>query len=149
MKKFISYLMILGLVFAPIAGAYYLPDGTDTVPHITTGKTTVADGGTVTQVTSITTGVTLNTLSGQITTVSAGLATGVDATFTVTNSKVVATDVVICSTGSYAGTADGIPVCQIEQVGAGSFDVNIRNTGAATLDAVIVLNYVVIGGESS
>ena len=107
------------------------------------------DGGTVTQITSITTGVTLNTNSGQITTVSSVLATGVDATFTVTNSEVAATDVVIVNTGSYGGTADGIPVCNCSAVAAGSFDINIRNTGAVTLDAVIVINFVVVGGAAS
>ena len=45
-------------------------------------------GGTVTQSSSKTTGVTLNTASGQITMNGASLAGGAEATFTVTNSEI-------------------------------------------------------------
>lgn len=110
---------------------------------------TVADGGTVTQITNKTTGVTLSTLSGQITTVSLDNAAGVDSTFTVTNTKVAATDVVVANVASYGGTADGIPVAYVSAVAAGSFDITIRNTGATTLDALAVVNFVVIKGSSS
>ncbi len=50
-------------------------------------------GGTVTQATNKTTGVTLNAASGQITMNGASLAGGAEATFTVTNSEIAATDV--------------------------------------------------------
>ena len=107
------------------------------------------DGSTVTQATSITTGVEINANSGTITTVSSTLATGVDATFTVTNDKVEANDVPVVCTKSYGGTADGIPICNVSAVADGSFDVNIRNTGAVTLDAVIVLSFNVFKGSAS
>lgn len=106
-------------------------------------------GGAVTQITTIATGVTLNTVTGTITTVSSTLAAGADATFTVTNSAVAATDVVTACTKSYGGTADGIPVVNVTAVAAGSFDVNIRNTGAVTLDAVVVLSFAVIKGVAA
>jgi len=106
-------------------------------------------GGAVTQATDITTGVTLNARTGQITTVSSTLGTGADATFTVTNNTVGATSVIVVHTATYGGTADGIPVCNVTAVAAGSFDVNIRNTGATTLDAVIVLSFMVLGGGIS
>ena len=62
-------------------------------------------GGTVTQATSSkSTGVTLNTESGQITMNAAQLDAGTEVTFTVTNSKIAATDVVVACHGS-AGTA--------------------------------------------
>ena len=60
-------------------------------------------GGTVTQSSSKTTGVTLNTASGQITMNGASLAGGAEATFTVTNSEISSTDVVVVNHSS-AGT---------------------------------------------
>ena len=61
-------------------------------------------GGTVTQATNKTTGVTLNTESGQITMNNAALAAAAEVSFTVTNSEIAATDVVVVNHGS-AGTA--------------------------------------------
>jgi len=113
------------------------------------GKMITGNGGAVTQITSITTGVTLNTDAGEITTVSAALGAGVDATFTVTNSAVEAADCIIVNTKTYGGTADGIPICTCQSVAAGSFEINIRNTGAVALDAVVVISFVVIGGSAS
>ena len=54
-------------------------------------------GGTVTQATNKTTGVTLNTESGQITMNNAALGAAGEASFTVTNDKIAATDVVVGS----------------------------------------------------
>ena len=102
--------------------------------------------GAVTQITSITTGVTLNKACGVITTVAATLAAGADASFVVTNNQVAVGDIVICHTGTYGGTADGIPICNVEAVAAGSFKVNIRNTGAQALDALLTINFAVIQG---
>jgi hypothetical protein len=106
-------------------------------------------GGAVTQITSITTGVTLNKVCGTITTVSSTLAAGVDTSFTLTNSKIAAADVVIASVKSYGGTADGIPVIAVQSTAAGSCVFNIRNTGAVTLDALIVINFAVFKGASA
>lgn len=101
-------------------------------------------GGTVTQATSVTTGVTLNKLSGQITTFSQTAAAGVDVSFTLTNSTIAAGDVVVVATKSYGGTADGIPVASVVATAAGSCVINIRNTGAVALDDVVVLNFAVV-----
>ena len=57
-------------------------------------------GGTVTQATNKGTGVTLNTQSGQITMNNAALADAAEVSFTVTNSKIAATDVVVACHGS-------------------------------------------------
>lgn len=114
----------------------------------TAGTLDVQDGGTVTQATSITTGVTLNTHSGQITTVSSTLAAAAEATFTVTNSTVSATDVVIAHLGSTSSA--GTPLVVVSAVAAGSFDVTIANLHAsAALDNTMVINFVVIKGASS
>lgn len=101
-------------------------------------------GGAVTQITSATTAVVSNTVSGQITTVALTNAAGVDHSFTLTNSAIAATDVVVVSTGTYGGTADGIPVVTVESTAAGSCVINLRNTGAVALDALAVINFAVI-----
>jgi hypothetical protein len=103
-------------------------------------------GGAVTQITSATTGVTLNKVCGQITTVALTLAAGVDVSFTLTNSEIAANDVVVVSTKSYGGTADGIPIARVSATAAGSCVINIINTGAVALDALAVISFAVIKG---
>ena len=108
----------------------------------------VLPGGTVTQATSITTGVTLNTLSGQITTVSASLAAAAEAEFIVTNSNVKATDTVIVNLGSTSSA--GTPYALCTRVAAGSFTVLVGNKHASTaLDNTLTINFAIIGGASS
>lgn len=104
-------------------------------------------GGAVTQITSITTGVTLSKPTGQITTVAATTAAAAEETFTVTNTLVAATDVVVIST-TYAGA--GTPMVYCKKVAAGSFDITIANLHAtAALDALLVINFAVIKGVAS
>lgn len=101
------------------------------------------DTGTVTQATSITTGVTLSTMSGQITTVSTTLAAGSDATFQVTNTKVAATDVVVAHLASTSSA--GTPVVVVSAVAAGSFDLTITNLHAANaLNNTLTINFAVL-----
>lgn len=95
-------------------------------------------GGAVTQSSSRTTGVTLNKVTGAITLVSAaGSAT--PATFTVTNSTVVATDVVVVSQKSGTDKYD----LKVTAVGAGSFDITFNTTGGTTTEQP-VFNFAVI-----
>lgn len=107
------------------------------------GYTTGA-GGAVTQITSDSTAVTINKPCGTITTFALVLATAVDTSFVVNNSLVEANDVVIVSTKSYGGTADGIPIVSVEATADGSFTVNLMNNGAVTLDALAVLNFAIV-----
>ena len=99
-------------------------------------------GGAVTQATSRTTGVTLNKVSGAITMNNAALADATNVKFTVTNSAVGAPDVVIVNHAS-AGTA-GAYQAWVSAVGAGSFDVSVRNVSGGSLGEAIVLNFAVI-----
>lgn len=108
--------------------------GAVTVPrlfdNVGVGYTT---GGAVTQITSRTTGVTINALSGQITLVSAaGSATA--ASFTVTNNKVAAGDVVLLSQKS--GT--DLYVLNVTATAAGSFRVTQNTTGGTTTEAPVI-----------
>jgi hypothetical protein len=100
-------------------------------------------GGTVTQATSRTTGVTLNKTTGAITLFSAaGSATA--ATFTVTNSTVAATDVIILNQKSGTDLYD----LMVTAVAAGSFNITFRTTGGATTETP-VFNFVVIKGVAA
>jgi len=95
-------------------------------------------GGAVTQLTSRTTGVTLNKTAGAITLFSAA-GTTVAATFTVTNSTVAATDVVILNQKSGTDLYD----LMVTAVAAGSFNITFRTTGGTTTETP-VFNFAVI-----
>jgi hypothetical protein len=100
-------------------------------------------GGTVTQGTSRTTGVTLNKTAGAITLFSAaGSATA--ATFTVTNSTVAATDVIILNQKSGTDLYD----LMVTAVAAGSFNITFRTTGGTTTETP-VFNFAVIKAVSA
>jgi hypothetical protein len=95
-------------------------------------------GGAVTQATSRTTGVTLDKTTGAITLFSAaGSATA--ATFTVTNSTVAATDVIILNQKSGTDLYD----LMVTAVAAGSFNISFRTTGGTTTEQP-VFNFAVI-----
>ena len=105
------------------------------------------DGGTVTQATNKSTGVTLNTESGQITMNNAALADAAEVSFTVTNSKVAATYVVVACHGS-AGTA-GAYIVSANGIASGSFKITVSNVSGGSLSEAIVINYVALKGASS
>lgn len=100
-------------------------------------------GGTVTQGTSRTTGVTLNKTSGAITLFSAAGTTSA-TTFTVTNSTVAATDVIILNQNSGTDLYD----LMVTAVAAGSFNITFRTTGGTTTEQP-VFNFAVIKGVAA
>lgn len=95
-------------------------------------------GGAVTQATSRTTGVTLNKIAGAITLVSAAGST-TPATFTVTNSAVAATDVVMLCQKSGTDLYD----LKVTRVAAGAFDITFNTTGGTTSEQPVI-NFAVI-----
>lgn len=100
-------------------------------------------GGAVTQITSRTTGVTLNKLTGAITLVSAaGSATA--ASFTVTNSQVGANDVIVLN----QKTGTNLYELFVTAVAAGSFQVTVFTTGGTTTETPIISFAVVKGAVS-
>lgn len=103
----------------------------------------VGGGGAVTQITGRTTGVTLNTNAGAITLVSAAGST-TPASFTVTNSKVAATDTIVINQKS--GT--DLYTIDVTAVGAGTFQVT-SNTKSGTTTEQPVFNFAVIKGAAS
>ena len=97
-------------------------------------------GGAITQLTSKATGVTLNTVCGAITTHNASLAGAASVSFTLTNSAIAATDVVLVSVKSGAST--GLYTIAVTATGAGTCQITITNIGA-TAGEVIVINFAV------
>lgn len=100
-------------------------------------------GGAVTQTTSRTAGVTLNKTNGAITLVSAAGTTAWQS-FTVTNSTVIATDVVqVCQKSG----AD-LYMIHVTNVSAGSFQITFATTGGTTTEQP-VFNFAVIKAVTS
>lgn len=115
--------------------------------EINAGTVNVQDGGTVTQLTSKSTAVELNTNSGQITMNGAALAGAAEVSFTLTNSQIAATDVVVVNHGSV--TTTGAYLVGVSAVASGSCSITVANLTGGALSEAIVLNFVVIKGASS
>lgn len=104
-------------------------------------------GGTVTQITSSSTGVTLSKPCGTIVTVALTTAAAAIEQFTVTNTLVAATDVIAVST-TYNGA--GTPQVSVIHVTAGTFDIIIKNAHAANaLNAAMTINFAIIKAVTS
>lgn len=97
-------------------------------------------GGAVTQATSKSTAVTLNTVCGAITMHAAALATVTNVTFTLTNSAIAATDVMVVSIKSGAATA-GTYQAWVTATAAGSCTITVRNISGGSLSEALVLNF--------
>ena len=98
--------------------------------------------GVVTQTTSVTTGVTLNSGGGTITTVALTLASGATAEFIVTNSLCSAASLVLASVHQYAGS--GILTVSTNTIGAGTFRIRLCNSGLVALDAFSKISFLVL-----
>ena len=107
-------------------------------------------GSSVTQITSRSTGVTLNAICGKITTDTTSLAAEAAATFIVTNSTVAIGDVpIVCQrSGSNGGNTDVF----VSAVAAGSFSITVANNNASAGTAetgAIIINFAVIKAVSA
>ena len=100
------------------------------------------DKGTVTQLTSINTGVTLNTHVGVITTFVATTAAGAQDIFTFSNSNISATSVILV-TASYSGTGNAIVTTFPVQSGGVRIIIS-NDDAAAALNAVVLVNFMII-----
>lgn len=108
----------------------------------------VPDNGTVTQTISITTGVTINKPAGIITTVSTTLGALAVASFTVSNTTVTSSSIIIANVCDYSGTfiTNGFPIISISNVTTNAFNVNIFNggNGVTALNGTINISFVVL-----
>jgi hypothetical protein len=105
-------------------------------------------GGAVTQATSKSTAVTLNTSTGQITTSSVALATVTNVRFQINNSIVAATDTIIVNLASGFATGSTYQAW-VDGVAAGSFSITLRNISAGSLSEALVINFSVIKGVAA
>lgn len=102
--------------------------------------------GTKTQITSSTTGVTLDGSSGAITTVTFTTAALTNNVFTLTNSYILSTSIVVASITSYSGTivTDGIPSLYLSNITNGTIDVNITNVHPVNaLNGILIISFIV------
>ena len=99
------------------------------------------EGCTVTQATSKSTGVTLSKKCGQITMNAAALAADTTVSFTLTNTEVVATDIIVLNHVS-GGTAGSYLLNA--QAGSGSASINVRNITSGSLSEAIVIGFAII-----
>lgn len=98
-------------------------------------------GGTVTQITNKSTGVTLSKASGQITMVNSALAAGTIVSFVLTNSAIAANDVLILN--HISGGTPGSYLLNA-RCGAGSATIDVRNNTAGSLGEAIVIQFALI-----
>jgi len=103
-------------------------------------------GGVVTQATSKSTGVTLNTITGQITMNAAALAASTTVAFTLTDSAIAATDLVVLNHVS-AGTAGSYTFTSTPA--AGSSVISVRNVSLGSLSEAIVIQFTVVKAVTS
>lgn len=104
---------------------------------------TAAAQGTVTQLTSKSTAVTLNKSAGVITMNNASLATATNATFTLNNSLISANDAVILTISGGQATPGSYNVFA-NSLSAGSVSITLRNISGGTLSEAIVINFALI-----
>jgi hypothetical protein len=98
-------------------------------------------GGAETQLTNKGTGVTLNKITGQLTLNNATLNSDTSVSFTLTNSAIANTDVMIINhvSGGTIGAYTFNAVC-----GAGNASITVRNITAGNLSEAVVIRYAVI-----
>jgi hypothetical protein len=109
---------------------------------------TTGSGGSVTQLTSKSTSVTLNALSGQIISNAAALASNTTVGFTLNNSFIAATDtVIVTNIGGNGGSPNYLVWVYITQAGLSL--IAIRNISGGSLSESVVMNFAVIKGASA
>ena len=99
-------------------------------------------GGTVTQITSKATGVTLAKACGAITLNNAALNNATAVTFIVTCTSVAVGDLVLVNHSS-AGTS-GAYLVSVSAIGAGSFSITVYNCSGGALGEAIVISFAVL-----
>jgi hypothetical protein len=98
-------------------------------------------GGTITQGSNKSTGVTLEGASGRITLNAAALAADTTVSFTLTNTSITANDLLLLNHVS-GGTAGAYTLNG--QAGAGTASINVRNVTDGSLSEAIVIGFAVL-----
>lgn len=109
----------------------------------------IGAGGSVTQITSKSTGVPLNKITGDIVMQGAALAGGAFVSFVVTNSTVSGSDVPHVCVAS-GGTANAYHAfCSAVAPGGGAFTITVQNITAGSLSETPLLKFMVLKGANS
>lgn len=104
-------------------------------------------GGTVSQTSNKSTSVTLDKLTGKITTSSAALAGDTTVSFTLNNGTVTAEDHIVAD--HFSGGTLGSYVITGRATGAGTASITIRNVTGGSLSEALVIKFTVIKGTAS
>jgi hypothetical protein len=106
--------------------------------------------GAVTQLTSKSTGVTLNTSAGRITMNGAALAGVTAVSFILTNSSISINDtIIVCISSNTTGTTAGAYTTYVSYLAAGSALITLRNLTAATsYSEAVIINFAIIHGAT-
>ena len=129
--------------------AYSDPEFTTCYASQEIGYSAAAQGA-VTQLTSKSTGVTLNNSAGQITMNNAALAGATAVSFILTNNLISTKDTIIVCVGSNTtGSAAGAYTVYVSYLAAGSALITLRNLTAATsYSEAVIINFSIIHGAS-
>lgn len=107
------------------------------------GKLGYTSGGaSVTQLTSKATAVTINSTSGTIVTHTSSLAAGAEVAFTVNNSAVSASDIIVLH--RISGGSNTAYHVEVAAVAAGSFSVLLTNLSTGALSQALTLRFMVL-----
>jgi hypothetical protein len=109
------------------------------------GQMTATYAGNVTQLTNKTTGVTNNALYGQITMAATALAAGTSVSHTLTNSQVVANDMVVIGYGGGPAASAGQYTFNAV-AGSGTIAVTIRNNSSASRSDAVIYRFAILKG---
>jgi len=129
--------------------AYSDPEFTTCYASQEIGYSAAAQGA-VTQLTSKSTGVTLNNSAGRITMNGAALAAGAAVSFVLTNSLISINDTIIVNVSSNTtGSALGAYTTYVSYLAAGSALITLRNLTAATsYSEAVIINFAIIHGAA-
>lgn len=110
------------------------------IPALRFGK---ANAAKFTNATGSSNAATSNGVAGEVTTESLSTSAAAEETYTITNSKVKAGDIVLVNVRNGTNTSHGA-IGQVRTIFNGSFVVVITNTNASALNGTLVIQYVVI-----
>lgn len=124
--------------------AYSDPEFTTCYASQEIGYSTAAQGS-VTQLTDKSTAVTLNKSMGRITMNNASLNTATNATFTLNNNLISASDTVILTISGGQATPGSYNVFA-NALATGSVSITLRNISGGTLSEGVIVNFCIIHG---
>ena len=105
-------------------------------------------GGTVTQLTSKDTPVTLNTPTGIIIMNNSALAGGVSISFSVNNNLMTNNDLVLIGLSGGFSVSNSYRL-EVRQISASGFVIRVTNIGSGSLSEALAINFAVIKGETA